>query len=345
MGVAVGMLCAGLILGYLFGARKDIWKMLKKALDAASAKDDKKGADGDDGGENEDDDEENALGDDIISGYLDNGWVGGHDDHPDTEFNPIFVYQVKKAKDEIRVKKQIEALLLARDLPVDHLDKMSFAERKAFMAELMADSSGVKAASNVGSVNGKVRKYGSTVNSTHILVLNGARFMPKSAGSLSSAASEGQEKKRAQEVRDKLRVIDTHLSTTADIDVSRGGMERQGTMLKAGQQGLSKNALEKAKETKYKPYGGDRMKLMEELGTYAARGRARVSAPLDHAISAQNEKTRRASACGRRASVASKGGSRSSQYGGGKKDEDTSDPMAEKMKRASAAMGGDDLAA
>jgi len=167
----------------------------------------------------------------------------------------------------------------------------------------------VVVAHNVGSVAGKVRKYGATVNSSKILVSNGARF--SATRSLTEVDSASADAKAAQFVREKIKVIDQHLSTTEDIDVTREDGKASSVRLKAGHGGLVKNALEKAKETKFKPYGGDGVKRIEEMATFAARGRSRVAPPLDHSISAHQERARRAStgpAGARRASVSSKGG-------------------------------------
>jgi len=303
MGVAVGMLVGGLILGYVVGARKDLMKMLNKLAAAeADAADKDKGADGDDNEDVGGDEEAQIEG--LIESFMDRDQVTGLDDHPDTEFNPIMMYQVKKVKDEMRARKQIEALLASRDLPPDHLDTLDPKARAELLAEMRSDTS-VKVAGNVGSVAGKVRKYGAQQNSTAIMVGVGARFAKGGAGvALDANAVAGIELKKSQEARDRLRVIDMHLAATHDIDVGRESAKKRAGQM--GQHGLLKNALETAKETKFKPYGGEAVRRQEEMATYASRGRSRVGAPLDHAITAKNEKDRRASCGLRGASVASK---------------------------------------
>ena len=304
MGVAVGIAVAAMILGYLVGARKELMKMLARLASASeSAKD--KGADGDDAGEDADGDEEEGRLEDILMGYMNYDYLGGLDDHADTEFNPIMMYQVKKSKEEVRQRKELIAKLVARGFEPDHLDSLDPKARAALIDELKGDVA-VKVAGNVGSVAGKVRKYGSTQNSTAIMVKSGARFAKGGAGvQMDDAAAANMEAKKQQEARDRLRVIDMHLSQELGVDVARDqGKKSRGAL---GAHGLLKNALETAKETKHKPYGGERIKRQEEMATYASRGRTRVGAPLDHAITAKNEKDRRASCGGgRRASVAAK---------------------------------------
>jgi len=311
IGVAVGMLVAGLLVGYLIGARKAIFDWLRKL--AAAAAEDKaanKGANGDDGeNADQDDDEMGSMADDLIAGFLDSEWVTGHDDHPETEFNPIMMYQVKKAKDEMRAHKAIEALLLANDLPLDHLESMTSAERAKVIDGLKAESGAVKVVSNVGSVAGVTRKYGSTVNSTHILVANGARLTEAGKSVKSDANADA---KKGQEVRECLRVIDSHLSSTDGIDIGQVDERKGGFKATAGVGGLAKNALEKAQDTKFHPaYSMPSEERIAHSTKYAHLGRLRVGPPLDHAIAAANQRGRRAScaAAARRASTTGKRGS------------------------------------
>ena len=317
MGVAVGMLIAGLLVGYLIGARKAIFDWLRK-LAAAEVKAADKGVDGDDGeNADQDDDEMGSMADDLIAGFLDGDWVTGHDDHPETEFNPIMMYQVKQAKDKMRVRKEVEALLLANDLTLDHLDNMTSAERAKVIAELKTESGAVKVASNVGSVAGITRKYGATVNATHILVFNGARLTPAGSAVKSDANADA---KKGQEVRERLRVIDSHLSSSDGIDVGPAEGRKGGAKAMAGGGGLAKNALEKAQDTKYHPaYSVPSEERIEHSTKYAHLGRTRVCPPLDHAITAAGvANMRRAStnAAARRAKCASDEGGTGTEAGG-----------------------------
>ena len=312
MGVAGGMAGGGFLLGLLVGARFRISAAMKAMLE--KMKKDK--ADAGDEGENEEQEEEDEgklkdLIDQLLDQYLSRDWVGGLDDHPETTFNPIMMYQVKKSKEELRRKKELEAKLIAAGYEANHLDTLDPEARAKLIEELQETK--VVMGGNVGSVAGKVRRYGSTVNSTRILVQQGARFMPGAMTVLGD--SDSQEAKLAQEVRERMRVIDSHLQNKDGIDTTKTEVRHKA---RAGQSGLVKNALEMAKETKYKPFGGAAIRRAEEMGTYASRGRSRVGPPLDHAIAASNEKTRRAS-CGaaRRASV-SGGGRRPSVAGGGR---------------------------
>ena len=308
MGVAIGMLVAGLLVGYLIGARKAIFDWLRKlATAAAEDKAADKGADGGDGEDaDQDDDEMGSMADDLIAGFLDSDWVTGHDDHPETEFNPIMMYQVKKAKDEMRARKAIEALLLANDLPLDHLESMTSAERAKVLAELKAESGAVKVTSNVGSVAGVTRKYGSTVNATHILVISGARLTAAGKAVKSDANADA---KKGQEVRERLRVIDSHLSSTDGIDIGQAEGQKGLAKAMAGVGGLAKNALEKAQDTKLRPaYNMPSEERIVHSAKYAHLGRSRVGPPLDHAIAANNQRERRAScaAAARRVSAVAK---------------------------------------
>jgi len=66
MGVAIGMLVAGLLLGYLFGARDKLMQWLRKLAapkeDAAADR----GADGDDGADAEDEEVEAARTEELL---------------------------------------------------------------------------------------------------------------------------------------------------------------------------------------------------------------------------------------------------------------------------------------
>ena len=355
IGVAAGIGVSCLLMGILIGRRCKVKDALKDLLDAAKAAAAKAAAAaGDDGGDDdadaEEDDDDAAALEQLLESFLSLEWVGGLDDHPDTELNPILMYQVKKAKDEMRARKELEAKLIARGLEPNHLDTLTDEERKAFLLEMKSDTS-VKVGANVGSVNGHVRKYGASVNSTAIMMSVGARFTPtgKHGKATAEVDAAGVAAKASHEIRDKLKTIDGLLSTHYEIDTSRVEGKRNKSLLKAGGGGLVKSALEVAKETKFKPYGGDAVKRQEEMSTYAIRGRARVGRPLDHAINAQHERNARRMSCGaarkasteqgegRRASVA-KGGSSGA---GSEQPDDAEDAIAGRLRRASALLAGE----
>jgi len=300
IGVAAGMLVAGLILGFCIGVVIGMRFRVKAALAAMLERVKPAAATGDDGGEDDDkemDDEDvltNAL-EELLQQFMSHDFVGGLDDHPETELNPILIYQVKKAKEEMRARKQLEAQLLARDLPLNYLETLSPEARVAFLLELKADP-GPKLGANVGSVAGKVRHYGATVNSTRILVDAGARLTPSVQASLGE--DDGNKAERAaQEVRERMKIIDNHLSTVSGVDVSREHNKRSSMQRIAGKGNLVQNALDMAKETKYNPFGGEATKRDDMKATCASRGRTRVAPPLDHAIAVSNERQRRGS-CG-----------------------------------------------
>lgn len=306
MGVAVGMMVAGLILGYLIGARDKLMKWLKKL---SAPKEDKaeedKGADGDEGDDAVEQDEETAQAEELLLNFMNGAWTSGLDDHPETEFNPILNYQIGKAKAKLREKKAIQALLMASGYDPNHMDTLDPAAQKKLLEELKESGGDVKVAGTVGSVAGVSRKYGATKNSALILHDAGARFKKGSKAKKAVAGGEDEEKKKAQEVRERLKTIDSHLAQVDDIDTAYVDSKSRST-LSASAGGLQKNALEVAKSTKFTPYGGDHARRLEDMAQYASRGRARVGAPLDHAITAKNERDRRGSTGVRRASLSRK---------------------------------------
>jgi len=334
----------GLIIGLLIGTRMRIKAAIAAAFEKMAAAKPPAGDDGGDDGEDDKDQEEDdslqSEVDEILQQYMSNEFIGGLDDHPETEFNPILLYQVKKAKDELRAKKQLEAQLAARDLPPNHLETLSPEERAAFLLELKADP-GPKIGANVGSVAGKVRKYGATVNSTRILVDFGAK-MTRTAQASSSEDDSSKAEKAAQEVRDRLKVIDGHLSTVTGVDVTRDEHKASKYKRLAGKGNLVQNALDAAKETKYK-HVGEPLQL-ELIHKYAARGRSRVGPPLDHAIAVSNERQRRGSVGGdgapRRASLCGAGratrGPKPGQGAAGDEGSKATSGAMNKLRRASA---------
>ena len=217
---------------------------------------------------------------------------------------------------------------------------------QAFMKELNDDKAPVLK-SNVGSVAGISRKYGATVNSAKILVLSGARFTSVAKGGAKTVTAEDAESEQAKlaaDVRAKLKVIDSHLASEAGVEVVHAEAKKGSRgALKANAVGLAKNALEAAKETKYKPVGGDAFRRTEEMIKYAKLGRGRVAPPLDHALQAnaeRNVQSRRASTgVGRRASTlgGGGGGDRKASVAAGDANA-AGDEIAGKLRRASQLM-------
>ena len=339
------MIIGSLLIGFCLGARFRVQSALAAALEklkaaaAAAGEDDKDGGDDNDTEEEAEEDKMEKM----LEQFMSREWLSGLDDHPETELNPILIYQIKKAKEEMRQRHELEAKLIARGLEADHLDNLSPEERKALVAELKGDNA-VVLKSNVGSVQGVERKYGRTVNSTSILVKAGARFTPGASdvSKLDNVDLESAEKKASEEIRGRLKIIDGHLQTTFDVDVTRSDVKRTSMTLKAGVgTGLVKNALEKAKETKLKPYGDDYTRRFAEMTTYAARGRARVATPLDHALTAANEKNARRASCGaaRRASVSRGGGHGGASRQAGADADRGGGAIEDKMRRASQLLG------
>lgn len=339
MGIVAGIAVVCLIIGFLAGRRCRIPNVIKDIAAAAAAAAAKAAAAGDDGDGADDNDadeeDEEKILDEILQNFMSHEWVGGLDDHPETEINPILSYQIKKRKDELRARMELEAQLLARGLEKDHLETLTAEERKAFLLELKGDTT-VVLKSNVGSVAGLERKYGRTVNSTLIMQKAGARFTPsanQAAKSLDSSDEAG--KKVQQELREKLKAVDSHLSSQ-EIDVSKVSAKKGGGPLKAGR-GLIKSALEVAKDTQFNPHGGAAAKRVEEMRKYAAIGRARVGTPLDHAIAAGAAHGARRASCGasRRASTNASGRRASTEIIAGRREstegQANSDAAVEKL--------------
>jgi len=301
MGVAIGMLVAGLLLGYLFGARDKLMQWLRKLAapkeDAAADR----GADGDDGADAEDEEVEAARTEELLLQFMNASWTSGLDDHPNTQFNPVLNYQIGKAKAALRERRALQALLMAHGYDPNHMETLDEAAHKKLLDELR-EGGDVKMAGTVGSVAGITRKYGATKNSTFILVQSGATLVKSSKAKSSSGSTDDKEKKMQQEVRERLKTIDQHLALIEDVDTTYADA-KQRAALSAAHGGLPKSALEVARATKLQPYGGDAARRQEDMVQFAMRGRTRVGAPLDHAISAKNERDRRASCGARRASL------------------------------------------
>jgi len=294
IGVAAALLVVGLIVGLIVGfivGRKT--KKGKKAKDGASASaeeitkalgaaasselDAYEAPD-----EDENDDDPESLMSKLEREFLSMVANPGLDDHPDTEVNPIILYQVKMAKEQSRITKLLEKILES-DAPEgmtlpspEEVAAMNPYEKAALVARLQ--SSGVVAVGpkSVGSVPTMTRRHAQATNSSAILVAAGAHFQLANK----SVPGEDAEKTKAKELRERLRQIDQHMQNHRDIDTSK--VEVKGSKTFAGRKGVSSDAFQVAKDTKINPFGGASMMRQEMLATYAARGRKRVGPPLDH---------------------------------------------------------------
>ena len=121
---------------------------------------------------------------------------------------------------------------------------------------------------------------------------------------LGKRIAAGGEAARQQEVKEKLKKIDAHLSTLHEINVARA-VARPKQRVPAGSKKVH-TALSKANELKWHPLEVQGVLKEGQVFEYAKRGRARVHPPLDHSIAAAG--VRRASCGGggggRRATVA-----------------------------------------
>jgi len=278
IGVAVALGVVGFILGWAFGKRKELLKMLKslqmKRDMKAAAKAAVSGA-GDQQQEEDDDRDEDEKAKEVMDDFLNRDAVPGLDDHPDTHVNRIMIYQVKQMKEQRRAEKALQDLLAAQNFEPGYLESLSKEERKKIEDSLIKDSGGVKSGGGVGSVAGLTRRWGSNVNATRILVNEGMRMAEQRSASDMSA-----EAKASQELREKMRNIDKHLATELEIDVSR---ELDAAKRRSGQGLRASNALEAANATKVLPFKDMHEVLrFDERHDFARRGRSRVAPPLDH---------------------------------------------------------------
>ena len=250
MGVAVGMLVAGLIVGYMLGARKELMKMLKKmAAAAAKAEEDKKGGDEEDD-KLDDDEEEGAELKEILEMCMVHEVEPGLDDHADTVLNPIVLYQIKKVKDELR--------------------------KKALLEQLAAQEAGEEVPQ---------KKIG------HLKILSQLGALTWLGG----VKAVGSDAARSQEIREKMKTVDTYLQTTYEVETAKAASHHKLRMQAGGKK--IHTAMSLAEELKWHPLDSDKLQVDEQKSEYAKRGRSRVQPPLDHAIAAAG--ARRAS-CGAR---------------------------------------------
>lgn len=302
MGIVVGALILGWFLGYASAKWKSLLATLKKsadqakkdrALSAAKAKMESAGA-GEDEAEQEEDEEKKAKEEaqEVLEEFLSRDAAPGLDDHPDSFVNPIIMLQIKLAKEEVRRRKALDALIKAQEYDEGYWESLSPEEQAAIERKLLESTTG-PVSGGVGSVGGMSRRWGSAVNSTRILVDNGASFAP---GQKNLADLMDLQEKAALELREKWKQIDQHLEKVHEIDVAR--VDRAGQQNKRAADGSRiKDALTVAKETQQMPFEYVRQALTyEERRDMAQRGRSRVAPPLDHAGGAVNTKlARRAS--------------------------------------------------
>jgi hypothetical protein len=238
MGVAVALMVVCLFIGFLLGTRgRQIVAAVKKlpaAIRALSFKipleapDPAAGqqANNDDGGENDEreDEEEpdvNVNIDDLIQPMEADPALS---DHPDVLINPVVMYQIKVAKEEMRAQ-QRRASLLAEGFDASEVDERMSIEQTS-------------------GGGGKGRP-----NALALLISIGAR-VEATAGGSSQEAAQLQERRRLQ------RNVDAYLLKSVGVEKFRADGRPASRDPVSG--GRRKTAHEVAKETT--SYGGERHK-------------------------------------------------------------------------------------
>ena len=229
-GMAYGMVAAALLIGFLIGTRaRQVLasaKVIGKAVRSFTIKIPPKADDGDKGDDGDDEAEmENAQAREFsVEDYL-NVEQSGLDDHPDLHVNPVLMYQIKLERDRQRAEKaRLERIALLGD--VDGLTEEEINAKLA-ESEFTADA-GPK-----------------TANALATLISVGARTTAVASGA--SAESQLIAERRRQQ-----RNIDVYLAKALDVNVKRGAPTKR-----YAKGGVLKSALDVAKETGVRAYGGE----------------------------------------------------------------------------------------
>jgi len=238
IGIAIAFLFVGFIIGFLVGARtrqisaklKAVGKavlslhLLLKIKEAMIGMDEAEAMN-----EGDDDDREDETGSDAKDGeelmdeFMNSDIVDGLEDHQDIEINPVILFQIKKAKEAQRLEKQ-KALLMAEGLTEAEAD-----ERMAMNAEM-------------GGGVGEAR-----ANPLAVLIAAGARVE-----AAKGATSDEMAKKI--ELRRKQRNVSVFIQKTYEIETKSKALDHSE---KGSSKGNKKSAFDVARETKYKPVGGE----------------------------------------------------------------------------------------
>lgn len=237
--VALGLCLFCLVLGFLIGTRARQMvaslKMARKAawswamLQAPASDDDKDGEDDKDG-VNEDE----LSGDPTIDDFLSLSGNTGFEDHPDTEFNPVLMYQVKVARDVER-------------------------ERKRQLAMAALEDGGDTGAQAVDANLGKQ-------NALALLVSIGARTLP--------ASSKGKaEDTLIQERKRQQKNIDVFIGKEYGIDTKSTAPGKNEAAKLALRGDKLKSAIQVARETQFDRHGGSTGKRVDANVFIAKFGR------------------------------------------------------------------------
>ena len=73
-------------------------------------------------GDQDDDESGKEKAEDFLDAFLDSEQADGLDDHPDIELSPVFMYNIKKAKEAQRAEAQRQSLL-AEGMTADEVDE------------------------------------------------------------------------------------------------------------------------------------------------------------------------------------------------------------------------------
>ena len=245
--LAIGLIVVGFCLGFLVGARARQIHLKMMAIPRAVisllslfriSSEKAAGLDGAETQEGEEDEEEEARRkeeeqEDFIDKFLDADAAEGLDDHPDLSLSPVIMYNIKKNRDAQRLEK-IRQTLLAEGLTADEVE-----ERLQIMLEGGGRAPGVKD------------------NPLAVLIAAGAR--------VEGTGGRSEEQIRSQELKRLQRNVAVYLAKTMDVDTKwKSVQEAKGGGARGGR---AQTALDKARETKKTPIGGNVRKL--EVGRMA----------------------------------------------------------------------------
>lgn len=233
MAIAIAMLFAGWIVGFLMGARArqiaakltsvgkavlSMHQLLKIKEAAAGLEDAEAMAQGD---EDENGDKTDVA--DPLDDFLNVANADGLDDHQDLELSPVMMYEIKKAKDKERAEKLRAALIADGLTPAEADERLAMAQE---MGGAISD--------------GKP-------NALSVLIAAGARVE-----AVKGATNEEMQKKI--EMRRKQRNVAVFLQKRYEIEIKAPALnDGDGAGRSAAQK---KTAYDVARDTKLQPVGG-----------------------------------------------------------------------------------------
>ena len=159
--------------------------------------------------ENEEDEQE------VLLSFLNHNTNPGMDDHKDVVFNPIVLYQMRMAKDELRRERAREVMRLAGLDPNDVENADALANAKGHRSALA------------------------------FLIANGARFTP--------VADENAEARARKERRRQLKNIEVYLTKQLDIETKKPEARSRHSLKRVGITVRKETALDVALETRTSP--------------------------------------------------------------------------------------------